>query len=274
MVEPKKSSGAATSSKKTTSKAEAGETEFFTKDELKSIVQELLDGQTNDLRSLIENLQAELEETQNIATGAQRRVEECEKQIVKLENENDSLKAQMSLIENNDSNNAKIKELEVRIEDRTNRQLRNTLTFKGITDSPKETWSETELKLVSHFTNAGVPATEAKNMIERAHRGRPNPDRPGPRPIYARFLSWKDSERVKKLKIYDTMSSNRMFVDQKYGPLTTKRRNLALLERRNLKREGTIVQGYLKFPAQLWVKYSAQDEHYKHHMDFSNHELN
>ena len=111
-------------------------------------------------------------------------------------------------------------------------------------------------------------------MIERAHRGRSNPDRAGPRPIYARFFSWKDSEHVKKLKIMDSEKSSRMFVDQKYGPITTQRRNKALLERKNLKAEGKIVQGYLKFPAQLWVKYDVEDVRFQRHMDFSKYEVN
>ena len=245
------------------------EEEVFTKDELKTIVQELLDSQTADLRSIVESLQTELEETRNIATGALRRVEECEASIVKLENENESLKKELTTLENAD----RFKEIEDRIEDRTNRQLRNTLTFKGIADDPNETWAQTENKLVDSFKKAGVPASNAANMIERAHRGRPNKEKSGPRPIYARFFSWKDSEQIKKLKLKNIANDSNVYVDQKYGPMTTKRRNLALLERKNLKAEGTIIQGYLKFPAQLWVKYTNLDERYVKHMDFSKNDV-
>ena len=249
---------------------EAEEAEFFTKAELKKIVQELLDGQTKDLRGIIETLQAELEETTNIATGALRRVEECEKSIVHLQTENEDLKNEIA----RSANLNRIKVLEERIEERTNRQMRNTLVFKGISDDLKETWSQTEQKLVDHITKAGVSANNAYDMIERAHRGRPHPEKKGPRPIYARFFSWKDSEHVKKLKLTDEQSNRRVFVDQKYGPLTTQRRNRELLERKGLKAEGKIVQGYLKFPAQLWVKYNHEDVHYQRHTDFSKYELN
>ena len=183
--------------KSSTKETEDEQQEYFTKDELKTIVQELLDSQTADLRSIVESLQTELEETRNIATGALRRVEECEASIVKLENENESLKKELTTLENADQ----FKEIEERIEDRTNRQLRNTLTFKGITDDPNETWAQTENKLVDTFKKAGIPASNAVNMIERAHRGRPNKEKTGPRPIYARFFSWKDSEQIKKLKL-------------------------------------------------------------------------
>ena len=91
------------------------EDELCTKDDLKSIVQELLAEQTTDLRSIIESLQTELEETRNIASGALRRVEECEADLVKLQNENESLKEQITTLGNAEH----FKELK----DRTNRQL-------------------------------------------------------------------------------------------------------------------------------------------------------
>ena len=40
-------------------------------------------------------------------------------------------------------------------------------------------------------------------------------------------------------------------VDEKYGPLTTKRRGMALQLRKQLKQEGVIMSGYIKFPAKL-----------------------
>ena len=245
------------------------EDELCTKDDLKTIVQELLAEQTTDSRLIIESLQTELEETRNIASGALRRVEECEADLAKLQNENESLKDQITTL----GHAERFKELEERLEDRTNRQFRNTLTFKGIADDPDETWAQTEKKLVNAIKKAGVPAADANNMIERAHRGRPNREKQGPRPIFARFFSWKDSEQVKKLTITNTENSSRVYVDQKYGPMTTKRRNLALLERKNLKAEGTIAQGYLKFPAQLWVKYTHQDERFVKHMDYSKNDV-
>ena len=58
--------------------------------------------------------------------------------------------------------------------------------------------------------------------------------------------------------------------DYKYGPLTSKRRSLAMLERKKLKDNNEIVSGYVAFPARLMVKTSNREgSKYKLHKDFS-----
>ena len=62
--------------------------------------------------------------------------------------------------------------------------------------------------------------------------------------------------------------------DQKYGPLTTKRRNLSIQKRRELKLDGTISGGYVDFPARLMVNFTGEvaadgKKVYKLHSDFS-----
>ena len=61
--------------------------------------------------------------------------------------------------------------------------------------------------------------------------------------------------------------------EQKYGPMTTRRRNDALLKRRNLIRSNEITSGYVAFPAKLMVKIKPSDKGYKLHTDFSNTEV-
>ena len=50
--------------------------------------------------------------------------------------------------------------------------------------------------------------------------------------------------------------------------MTTRRRNMALAERKRLKEAGELVSGYVAFPAKLMVKKHG-DKEYKLHTDFS-----
>ena len=108
-------------------------------------------------------------------------------------------------------------------------------------------------------------------MIERAHRARPNPKRKGPAPIFVKFLSWKDSERVKSAFLEKNRDSpSGIYADQKYGPLTTMRRGMALMKRKELKDAGKIVKAFVKYPARLHVKYTNREgEGYLFHSDYS-----
>ena len=113
---------------------------------------------------------------------------------------------------------------------------------------------------------------QARNMIERAHRGRSNRYNEGPRPIYAAIFHWKDAEWVKE-EFLEKNKRSRAFpyiVEQMYGPLTSRRRNQALKTRMELKNEGTIVSGFIQYPAKLFVKYNNRDKKYTMHKNFSN----
>ena len=46
--------------------------------------------------------------------------------------------------------------------------------------------------------------------------------------------------------------------DQKYGPITTKRRQMAFQVRKELKENGSITSGYVDFPAKLMVNIPGQ----------------
>ena len=59
-----------------------------------------------------------------------------------------------------------------------------------------------------------------------------------------------------------------MYCEYKFGPLTTRRRSMALQERKGLKAEGKITSGYIAYPAKLMVKLRGEDQ-YKLHKDFS-----
>ena len=107
-------------------------------------------------------------------------------------------------------------------------------------------------------------------MIDRCHRtGDPKwyADSARSRPIAAAMMSWKDCEDIiAKFR----SNSSRIYVDYKYGPKTTRRRNLALQHRKDIKAKGDIDQAYIRFPAKLMGRKHG-DRTYKLIKDFSKH---
>ena len=240
----------------------------ITAQELENILKVQLEAQTAALLSKIDELRKEVTATRDIADHALMRVEQCEGNIEILRSENLALRDRIENLQT-----SRIKNLEELVEERTNRQLRNTLIFKGIPEKHRESWQQSEDLLVEAIENVGIAREDAVDMIERAHRGantKKQNDNNSPRPIYARFYSWKDSERVKSLFIGNIGSGSKIFAEQKYGPLTMKRRNLALIRRKSLKSEGKITRAFIKFPAKLMAKLS-NDPHEKYQCieDFS-----
>ena len=110
-------------------------------------------------------------------------------------------------------------------------------------------------------------------MIERCHRSSFPPIRAkkGKRDINVLFRDWEDSQYVSNQFRSACIRgvSNGVSADQKYGTVTTARRNHALLIRKQLKREGTIVHGFIEYPAKLMVKYRPSDTRFVVHEDFS-----
>ena len=100
-------------------------------------------------------------------------------------------------------------------------------------------------------------------MINRCHRGKKKRD-DKPRPIYTNMCGWRDCEKIVKTFRFEKLG----LVDFKYGARTTKRRGMALAKRKQLKDDGEIISGYLKYPAVLWVK-KNEGEKYVWYQDFS-----
>ena len=154
------------------------------------------------------------------------------------------------------SENERLKEEHENLKNRT---LRRTLVFKNIPETKDhESYQEVKVllaKTVSSHTQ--IRYDEVMEGIERAHRESKKTDgtRQGKRNIFCAFLDWDLPQLIisefKKKCIED--SSFNLYVDQKYGPLTTQRRNLAFELRKKLKAQGQIVSGYVDFPAKLMV---------------------
>ena len=211
------------------------------------------------------------------------------KELQKLSLANDELRANIDLIsqkledietaQNQYSStevSKKIKEVEERLEERTNRGLRQTLVFRGVREQKNESWEDTfEIVVEIIAKNMGISQNSARSMLNRVHRGRPsdNADNNSPRPIYAAMFKWYDCENIidefRDLNIHKKSSIR---VSYMYGPLTTKRRGLALIERKRLKELGVIVSGYISYPAKLFAKVPGGDK-YNMIKDFSSHEV-
>ena len=87
-------------------------------------------------------------------------------------------------------------------------------------------------------------------MIDRCHRaGNPKyyAEKGKIRPIYAAMHSWKQCEQL----IWNARKQRGIFVDYKYGTLTTARRNMALQRRRELLNSGEISKAHVAYPARL-----------------------
>ena len=267
-----------------------------------SLLEKHLEPIHNSINDAIIKIQAEIESVKlraengfKIAERALKLAEENKSAIDKLSEENKKLKTENTSLKNKMHDASEQNEiLDERIENRTNRQLRKTLIFKGIpeasmtnNDEPHddqnnkaETWNDTERVLASQIANIGdIPFEEAKRIIERCHRSNPNPKYKGtgPRPIFAAFHDWKDSEWLKTIFRKNNMNNPgcHIYCEQKFGSKTTQRRNQAMVMRKKLKDDGKIFNGYVAYPARLMVKTSdARGAKYILEKDFSKDEVN
>ena len=165
-----------------------------------------------------------------------------------------------SLIINN------VKTVEAKIEERTNRQMRKTLVIKGIKELKHESWEDTH-NLVAETICSNIKHCsydDAYDMFDRIHRGPPtkNASKVGKRDIYAALNQWDDCEYlIDKFRKLNRKDKNlQIYIDYKYGPLTTQRQNEALKTRREMLDNNDIVQGYISYPAKLFVKRSTNSE--------------
>ena len=142
--------------------------------------------------------------------------------------------------------------------------------FRDVKQHENErTWQDTEKVLVKELASLlSVEQEVAVGMIDRCHRGG-NPEyyrkNNKVRPIFAALHDWKTCEEI----IQQARRKRILIVDFKYGPMTTKRKNLALKKRRELLNTGQIVKAHIAYPARLMGK-GKGDIKYKEIEKFSN----
>ena len=168
------------------------------------------------------------------------------------------------------------------IESRTNRQLRKTVIFKNIPETKAdETYAEVKTLLARAISeNTSLSYETAYASIDRAHReSKTVTGREGKKLIYAAFLNWEISQQViVELRQGCISKRTNIAADQMYGPMTSRRRNLAFQKRKELKDLGVITSGYVDFPARLMVNIPGDfkpngKKHYKLHTNFSSHDV-
>ena len=180
-----------------------------------------------------------------------------------------------------DTQAIQVSTLQSRLEDQTCRNARNSLIIRGIPPTnDDEKWFETRSAVCKAFNKAfGLEKKEVDRMIERVHRGKMTANNDDGQTgnkkaiqsptIHAQFYDWNDCERIKKLARTNSKKS-KIFVDQRYGPDTTWRRNQALLKRKELIESGEIHTGFVQYPARLLVKVDDRKEtKYTVYDDFS-----
>ena len=190
----------------------------------------------------------------------------------------ESVKANTDLAAQLKEAEAKILNLEESLENRTNRQLRNTQVWSNIPGENKEKWDVTRATLASTIArissnvgeNEAITEAAALSMIERAHRGKPYPNQTGPSPIYVAIDNWQNAQKIKSIMIKAGKSgvSEDIYCNQKYGPRTNWRRKRALDVRKDLIQRGIIEKGFVDFPAVLMVQMTGENE-YKEYKNFS-----
>ena len=236
-----------------------------------------LESKINDNKLLIDKQCDEINMLRGENIGLISRIGELE---VKIEN---STQNDQQSTDPETSN--KIKELENLIEERTNRQMRQTLVFKGIPERKHESWNDTKnivASTIAEYTN--ISREDACDMLNRVHRSRPteNPHKNKRRDIFAAMHSWEDCEFfIKKFRRENCErnsdpndNSGRVYIDYKYGPLTTLRRGEALKHRKDLIDRKEIISGFVSYPAKLMVKRAhGRDVPYVMEKDFSNEDV-
>ena len=226
-----------------------------------------------DIASLKSELQARNKEIDNLKSEMEE-VKSVNKELVSV---TESLKARLVTSEKFQAAALEsFKQLESKLEDRTNRQLRQTIVVKGLPEKKDETWTDTRNTLAKHISKAyNIEFKKVYSMFERVHRGGGdgyNNSKKGRRDIYALCSHWDDSE----LLVWGSFDANkkiakkdRIFIDYKYGPLTTLRRGQALKKRKEILEQKLYRNAFVKFPAVLMARKEGEDAYSKIE-DFSN----
>ena len=246
------------------SKSKGGETQLIL-DKLaqtENNMKQYMHQQLTAVNETIKNLRDELSRTQEAAEASQKRADDNLELINNLTTKVNGLEETVA------TQSVQIKVLQTRLEDQTCRNSRNSLIIRGVEEEPDEKWEDTRRIVCEKMSeNLDIGADELSRMIERIHRGKP-PKNEGPRVVHARFFNWNHIELVKD-QWWKNGKGTGIFIDQRYGPDTTYRRNKALAVRKQMKDNGEIVGGYVKYPAKLFVKYQESDRKYHLQEDYS-----
>ena len=237
---------------------------------LDNVTKQMMQHMTDQFNTLNENITANRElitaaaatadAAKVLAEDNQRRIDSLEKHLEELEGDKNRL------AEQNAYQTIQINVLNRRLEDQTNRNSRNSIIIKGIPEREggENSWDETR----DVVCNALAPIldktpVEISRTIERIHRGPQSKHNTNtPRLIHARMYDWNTVQWTINTAFKNRNNSDTpIYVEQRYGPDTTYRRQEAMKFRKDLKTQKLIVGGYVKYPAKLYVKYPGTEKY-------------
>ena len=223
-------------------------------------------------RDLILAASTTADEAKLLAERNTKRLDYIDTKILEFEEEKNRLAEQNAL------QTIQINVLTRRLEDQTNRNSRNSIVIRGLPESEggEKSWDMTrEVVCDALAPLLQINPIDISRKIERIHRGPhnndPNKNRNNntPRLVHARLFNWNDAQWIINTSFKNRKNSTiPIYVEQRYGPDTTYRRQEALKFRKELKERKEIVGGYLKYPAKLYVKLPGTEK-YTLHQDFS-----
>ena len=239
-----------------------------------------VDGKLNRLSDSINELESIVFETKNISEIVHTKTKTFEDAIQSIDDRIGDIEDKVKLDDSkfrkiSDLNNSllkKIKDIEKKLEDQVNRSCRKTLIIKNVKEGD-ETWADSKQLVAKTLNEICHVQLDGEENIERAHRGKKRKDSSKPRDIHAAFYDWNDVNMVLEgYRKHGLSNKAQVYVEQRYGPDTTWRRNKAMMLRRELIEERKIKSAYVAFPAKLMVKKRDEDK-YTLYKDFSNIEI-
>ena len=250
----------------------------------RTTLQEMLDAQTKEMKAFFDKKMderlkpisdeiAKLKEELHLKNAV---IDNLKLEVASIKATNDELVTSVKSLETRlvisekfqNSSLESFKLLEEKLEDRTNRQLRQTVVIKGLPEKEGEKWSDTRNTLAKHISKVyKIEVKKAHALFDRVHRGGGDgyeKRKKGKRDIYALCSSWDNSEFL----VWNAFKANknmpkkdRVFIEYKYGPLTTLRRGQALKLRKELLEKKEFKNAYVKFPAILMARKDGEDNY-------------
>ena len=229
---------------------------------------------TDHLQALLKPINEEISSLKSSIDTRDAEINTLKTQIATIQSTNNdliaankTLEARLSKTEKFQSDaTASFQQLETKLEDRTNRQLRQTIVVKGLPEKKNEKWADTRNALAKYVSKAyQMDIKHAYGLFERVHRGGGDGfdgKKKGKRDIYALCRHWDDSEELvwRSYNVNKGKSKkDRIFIEYKYGPITTLRRGEALKRRKEVLDEKLYRNAYVKFPAILMGRKDGED---------------
>ena len=176
----------------------------------------------------------------------------------KLQQQDEKVEKLNCIIKQHD---ARITELEVKLDDQVNRSMRLNLILKGVpektsTIAQSETWEETKALVTDTLhQHTGGNKDGIFNSIDRAHRGGKSYNGK-PRNIYMKLFNTDDVKHYHELFRRACVADRnlKIKIDYQFSDRVQTRRNEAMKKRHQLLKDKQIISGYLLYPAKLMVK--------------------